>query len=66
MGFKVYGASLPIRLRWYDLPLGTICTGDLSVALSRGEKHGVCDTIRLYKDKMREIRWSLAILLRVY
>ena len=54
MMFKTCGGPLPVHQRWYELPSGTFRGGDLSVAPSRGEEHDAHDTIRLYKDTMRE------------
>ena len=54
MIFKTYLGPFLIHPRWYELPLGTCRGGDLSVASSRREEHDVCDTIRIYKDTMRE------------
>ena len=54
MKLKTYRGPLPIHLRWYELPLGTYRSCDLSVAPSRAEEHYARDTIRLYRDTMRE------------
>ena len=51
---KIYSGPLPIHPRWYELPLGTCRSGDLSVAPSRREEHDARNTIRLYKDTVRE------------
>ena len=52
--FKTYRGPLPIYLSWYELPFGTFRSGDLSVAPCSGEEHDARDTIRVYKDTMRE------------
>ena len=52
--FKTHCGPLLIHPRWYELPLGTWRSCDLSVAPSRGEEHNARDTIRIYKDIMRE------------
>ena len=54
MIFKTYRGPLSIHARWYDLASGTCRSGDLSVAQSRGEKHDARETIRLYKNTMRQ------------
>ena len=54
MILKTYRAPLPIHQCWYELPLGTCRSGDLSMAPSHGEEHDTRYTIRLYKDNMRE------------
>ena len=51
---KAYRDPLPIHLHLYEFPLGTNCSGYLSVAPSCGEEHDVRDTIRLHKDTMRK------------
>ena len=52
--FSSYKRLFPIHLRWYDLPLGTCRSGNLSVAPTRGEEHDACDTVRLYEETIRE------------
>ena len=54
MMFKTYPGHLPIHPRWYELPFVTFRSSVLSVAQIHGEKHDARDTIRLYKDTMRE------------
>ena len=51
--FETCLSPLPIHLRWYESPLGTCCSGDLSVAQGRCEEHDARDKIRLYHDMMR-------------
>ena len=51
---KTYRGPLPFHLRWYELPLGTFRSSDLSMARSRGDEHDARDTIRLNKDTMCE------------
>ena len=52
--FKTYRGPLPMHPRWYELPLGTCRSCDLSVAPSCGEEHNARDAIRLCKDTIRE------------
>ena len=54
MMFKTYCGTLSILLRWYEYSLGTCHRGDLSVKPSRGEENDARDTVRLYKDTLRE------------
>ena len=64
--FKTYRGPLPIHLRWYELHSGTCRSGDLSAVERCNEQHHMCDTIRLCKDTMQGLRWSLAILMFVH
>ena len=52
--FKTYCGPLPSHPRGYELLLGTCCSGDLSMALSRGEKQDARDKIQICKDAMRK------------
>ena len=54
MKFKTYRGPLLIHLSWYELPLGTCQSIDLTVAPSHGKEHDARDMIRTYKDTLRE------------
>ena len=52
--FSSYAGILLINLSWYEPPLGTWRSSDLSQAPSHDKEHDAQDAISLRKDSLRE------------